>query len=141
VSFLPCVFAMSPSARSADLSDAWTQVSGCVPRFVEVFIFIVAISQVHTQRHELAQRARLLRGVRDGHDRRVTIEERIALALLARVASLATTRDWKLPERLRESDFGARSRTARGATGRSAIVETAVHRRDVPRVQGGRESG
>lgn len=102
--------------------------------FVEVFIFIVAISQVLRGELNALLVFGYCSGFAVGTIVGVTIEERIALGYsLIRVFS--QEKGSEIAQALRDADFGVTETFGQGRSGSVAILETAVRRRDVPTVQ------
>lgn len=102
--------------------------------FVEVFIFIVAIGQVLRGPVSWWNILGYCAGFATGTIVGISIEERIALGFsLVRVFS--SDKGGEIAQALREADFGVTETFGHGRSGAVSIIETAVHRRDVPRVQ------
>jgi len=102
--------------------------------FFEVLIFLLAISQVIRNSNNWWNILGYCAGFATGNIVGVTIEERIAMGYsLVRV--FTHDKGSEVAQALRESDFGATETVGQGRDGIVSIVETAVHRKDVPRVQ------
>lgn len=102
--------------------------------FFEVFIFIVAISQVIRNANNWWNVLGYCAGFAAGNIVGVTIEERIAFGFsLVRIFS--PDKGAHIAAALRDNDYGATETFGQGKDGPISIVETAVRRRDVARVQ------
>ena len=102
--------------------------------FFEVLIFLIAISEVVRNANNVANILGYCAGFAVGNIVGVTLEERIALGFsLVRV--FTHQKGEEIADALRTADFGATETFGQGRDGVVSIIETAVHRRDLPKVQ------
>ncbi|MGD9978400.1 MAG: DUF2179 domain-containing protein [Bacteroidales bacterium] len=102
--------------------------------FFEVFIWIVAISQIMGNLNNIACYFGYAAGFATGNYVGMLVEERIAVGnLLVRV--ITTKEGMKLVKLLSVKGFGATSFNAEGSTGSVNIVYSVVNRKDLAEIQ------
>jgi uncharacterized protein YebE (UPF0316 family) len=103
--------------------------------FVEVFIWIVAVSQIMRGAHTLAAYLGYAAGFAVGNYVGMWIEARLAIGKLI-IRSILPGDTTKLVKTLRDAGFGVTCSAAEGSTGPVSIIFTAINRKDLPLVVG-----
>ena len=101
--------------------------------FVEVLIWILAISAVVRNFHSPALVIAYAAGFSAGNFLGITIEEKLALGL-AQVRVVSREAGVEIAHALRERGFGVTELLGQGREGRVEIIDTVIQRRDVKSV-------
>jgi len=101
--------------------------------FVEVTVWVVAISQVITNLDNLFNILGYSGGFAAGTLVGMWIEDKLALGHVE-ISIFSTTQGWKIVQKLRQADYGVTELTGNGRSGVVNLITTIVPRRDVKNI-------
>lgn len=101
--------------------------------FFEVFVWIVAVSQLVTNLQNIAGFFAYAAGFAAGNYVGMVLEDRLALGTLSvRIITVREADD--LARRLHDEGYGVTAIDAQGSTGRVKVIYTIIKRKDLPQV-------
>jgi uncharacterized protein YebE (UPF0316 family) len=101
--------------------------------FFEVFVWIIAVSQLVTNLSNIAGFLAYAAGFAAGNYAGMVLEDRLALGMLSvRIITVKEADD--LARRLHEEGYGVTAIDALGATSRVKVIYTIIKRKDLPQV-------